>query len=191
MDSRLDVGRGNSYDAPVTTSKIPLHQSMLFRGHEMAKKILVALDYSENAARAVHFVANTLSCDHEIVLFSVIPDTAAVCGLEGDTLIPYFTAHQNAFCQLEDEKKQLISKAQTAAKRALIEAGFSEEKITFKAGPQKKGVARDIVAEAGRSGADVIVLGRRGISALKEFFLGSVTQKVLQLSKDLSILLVQ
>lgn len=157
----------------------------------MAKKILVALDNSENAARAVHFIASTFSCDHEIILFSVIPDTAAICGLEGETLIPYFTAHQDAFCQLEDEKEQLIAKAQMAAKRALIEAGFSEVKITLKAGPQKKGIARDIVAEANRSRADIIVLGRRGISALKEFFLGSVTQKVLQLSKDLSIVLVQ
>jgi len=157
----------------------------------MAKRFLVALDYSENAARAVDFVAKTFSPEHEIILFSVIPSTAAVCELEADTLVPHFSSQQKAFCQVEDEKKIALEGALKMAKQVLLEAGFSEKKIQVKASPQKKGVARDIVAEANRSKADMLVLGRRGISAFKEFFLGSVSQKVLQLSKNLSILLVQ
>ncbi|NNL41126.1 MAG: universal stress protein, partial [Desulfobacterales bacterium] len=52
-----------------------------------------------------------------------------------------------------------------------------------------KGVARDIVKEA-QSGYNTIVLGRRGQSGIKEFILGSVSQKVFHLVKDISVLVV-
>ena len=42
----------------------------------------------------------------------------------------------------------------------------------------------------GRSGYDLIVLGKRGLSGVKEFFMGSVSQKVLSLVNDVSVLLV-
>ena len=38
----------------------------------MAKKILVAIDDSENALRAVEFVANTFTPDNRITLFNVL-----------------------------------------------------------------------------------------------------------------------
>ena len=157
----------------------------------MAKKILVALDYSENASRAVEFLSETFSPEHEIILFSVIPNTATVCDLEADTLVPQFSSQQKAFCQLEDEKRVALGLSLKNAKEALVSAGFHEDKIEVKASQQKRGVARDIVDEADESNADIIILGRRGISGFKEFFLGSVSQKVLQLSKDKSVLLVQ
>ena len=43
----------------------------------MEKKILVALDDSENALRAVEFVSQTFTPDHEITLFSVIQGCSA------------------------------------------------------------------------------------------------------------------
>lgn len=157
----------------------------------MGKRILVALDYSENAARAVGFVAETFRREHEFILFSVVPKTAAVCELEADTLVPHFSSQQKAFCQIEDEKEAALKEALQRAKEALLQAGFPEENIRVKASTQKKGIARDIVAEADRSKVDMLILGRRGISGFKEFFLGSVSQKVLQLSKEKSVLLVQ
>ena len=157
----------------------------------MGKRFLVALDYSENAARAAEFAANTFSREHEMILFSVIPKTAAVCELEADTLVPHFSSQQKAFCQIEDEKEAALKTALQKAKEVLLQAGFPEENIVVRTGLQKEGIARDIVAEAERSEADMLILGRRGISGFKEFFLGSVSQKVLQLCKEKSVLLVQ
>jgi nucleotide-binding universal stress UspA family protein len=54
---------------------------------------------------------------------------------------------------------------------------------------KKKGIARDIVAEA-ESGYDTVVMGRRGLSGIKEFVMGSVSQKVLHSIKDASIVIV-
>jgi len=157
----------------------------------MGKKFLVALDYSENATRAVEFVADTFSREHELTLFSVVPKTAAVCELEADTLVPHFSSQQKAFCQIEDEKGMALKLALERAKETLLQAGFPEENIQVKTSPQKKGIARDIVAEGDRSKADMLILGRRGISGFKGFLMGSVSQKVLELSKEKSVLLVQ
>ena len=77
------------------------------------------------------------------------------------------------------------------AKKILTDAGFPEANIQGQTKQEKVGIARDIVSEAQKLKADMIILGRRGLSGIKEFFLGSVSQKVLQLAKDKSVLLVQ
>ena len=155
----------------------------------MGHKILVAMDDSKNALRAVEFVAKTSLQDHEITLFSVIPDTAAICEMTSPELVPTFLAHQIEFCSMEDKKRELVEKAVQKAKEILLKAGFDEKKISIKIVSRKKGVARDIIDEA-QAGYDTVVMGKRGLSGIKEFFLGSVSQKVLNGAKDVSVLLV-
>lgn len=155
----------------------------------MTPKILIAFDDSENAMRAVQYVAESFSPEHAVTLYSVLPDTASLCEMEGSELTPYFKSQQQAFCALEEKKKSLVNDALARAREVLLQAGFSAERITLKVEPKKKGVARDLVAEA-RNGYDLIVVGRRGISGIKEYFLGSVSQKVLNLAKQSSILVV-
>jgi nucleotide-binding universal stress UspA family protein len=104
-------------------------------------------------------------------------------------LIPYFTSQQITFCSLEDKKKELVQKAMDEARKRLVKAGFQEKKIVSKMESKRKGVARDIMAEA-QSGYDTIVLGRRGLSSIAEFLIGSVSQKVLHSARDVSVVLV-
>jgi nucleotide-binding universal stress UspA family protein len=155
----------------------------------MEKKILIAIDDSENAMRAVEFTAKSFTSDHRITLFSVILDTPAICDLNSPGLTPYFMSQKAAFCELEDQKKDLLSQAMREAKEILLKAGFEEDNISVKIEGKKKGVARGIIDEA-NSGYDLIVLGRRGLSGIKEFLLGSISQKVLQSAKGVSILVV-
>jgi hypothetical protein len=63
-------------------------------------KVLVALDDSENAARAVEYVSKNFSADHEVTLFSVIPDTQMLCNINSPELTPYFWSQRNVFCSL-------------------------------------------------------------------------------------------
>lgn len=155
----------------------------------MGQKILIAFDDSRNAMRAVRYVARTLSPDNHITLFSVLQDTAALCDMNSPELTPYFKSQQVAFCTLEDKKKELVAAALAKAADTLRQAGFETGRITIKAEPKKKGIARDIAAEA-TSGYDLVVLGRRGVSSIKEFFLGSVSQKVLNAVQAVSVLIV-
>lgn len=152
-------------------------------------KVLVALDDSENAARAVDYVSKNFSPDHEVTLLSVMPDTQMLCNINSPELTPYFWSQRNVFCSLEDKKKELMQAAADRAKEVLLKAGFKKEKVTVKVQAKKKGIARDIVAEA-ESGFDTIVMGRRGLSGIKEFVMGSVSQKVLHSVRDLSIVIV-
>ena len=155
----------------------------------MEKKILLAIDDSENARRAVEFVANFFAPDNKITLFNVIPDTATLCAMNSPGLTPYFTSQLSSFCLLEEKKKKLVNEAMQKAKRILLDAKFEEKNITIKSEIKKSGIARDIIREA-KAGYDVVVMGKRGLSGIKDFILGSVSQKVFNTVKDISVLVV-
>ena len=155
----------------------------------MAQKILLTIDDSENAIRAVEFVANTFTVDNRITLFNVVQDTATMCEMNSPELTPYFTSQQSSFCLLEEKKKELVTEALQKSKTILLDAGFEEKNITIKAELKKDGVARDIIKEA-QSNYNIIVMGKRGVSGIKDFLLGSISQKVFNLAKDISVLFV-
>ncbi|MBW1668704.1 MAG: universal stress protein [Deltaproteobacteria bacterium] len=155
----------------------------------MAGRILLGFDESENAMRAVEFIAKFFTPDHAVTFFHVLLDTEAICDMNSPELSPLFLAHQADFCTLEDKKKDMVTRHMEKGKEILVSAGFSEANISFKVQTRKKGVARDIASEA-KSGYDAVVLGRRGLSNIAEFFLGSISQKVLHASKDISVVLV-
>ncbi len=91
---------------------------------------------------------------------------------------------------IEDKKKELVGQALEKAKKDLIEAGFDEGRIAIKLELEDKTVARGIIDEAYK-GYDTVIIGRRGLSGLEEFFLGSVSHKVVSGVKDLTIILVK
>ena len=155
----------------------------------MDNRILVAFDDSENAMRAVEYIAKYFAKNSKITLFNIAQDTAALCDMNSPALTPYFKSQQSAFCTLEDKKRSLVDSALQKAQEKLIAAGFEYKNVTIKAEIKKKGVARDIVKEA-KFGYNTIVLGRRGQSGIKDFILGSVSHKVFQLAKDISVLVV-
>jgi nucleotide-binding universal stress UspA family protein len=155
-------------------------------GITMAKKILIAFDDSPNAKRAVEFVANHFTADHEITLMSVMQDVATLCEMASPELTAHFLSQRTTFCALEEEKKQLVMAALKMAKKTLEDAGFKN--IAVKAEPKKKGVVRDIVSES-KAGYDIIIMGRRGLTAVKEFLIGSVSQKVLHMA-DTTVMIV-
>jgi nucleotide-binding universal stress UspA family protein len=155
----------------------------------MAQKILIALDDSENALRAVTYVAANFQNHAAVTLFSVISDTASLCDMNSPELTPLFKSQQSSFCQLEDKKRSLVNEACEKGKKILRDAGWDPAYVTIKVGPKRKGVARDIVQEAAQ-GYDLIVIGKHGLTGIRDFFLGSISQKVLQLAKDISVLIV-
>jgi nucleotide-binding universal stress UspA family protein len=155
----------------------------------MPQKILIAVDDSDNAQRAVDFVAKRFAASNQVTLYCVMIDTAALCKMDSPELTPIFKSQQASFCALENKKRELVSAALKKAKGKLMEAGFPADHVAVRIEDKKRGVARDILAEA-EKGYDLIVLGRRGISAVKDFFLGSTAQKVFNGARDISVLIV-
>lgn len=156
----------------------------------MSKKILIALDDSENAQRAVNAVAETFARNSHITLFSVAMDTEALCKMNSPALIPYFKSQQSAFCTMEDKKRELVEAALQQAKETLINKGFAEANIVTKHENLKDGVARDIIREA-EDGYDVVVIGRGGNAGIRDFFFGSTSQKVLNAARSVSVFIIK
>ena len=155
----------------------------------MAQKILIAFDDSENALRAVEFVSRNFKTDSKVTLLHVLPDTATLCELHSPELTEYFVAQQSNFCALEAQKKKIVGAAMEKASSVLTRAGFSKDDITTTITVKKSGVARDILSMS-ESGFDAVVMGRRGLSGIREFFLGSVSQKVFHSAKDVAVVIV-
>lgn len=153
------------------------------------QKILIPMDDSDNAVRAAEFVAKSFTPTNKITLFNVMLDTAALCNMDSPELTPLFRTQQSSFCALEDKKRELVTKSVDRAKEILLAAGFPKENISVKIENKKHGVAKDILTEA-EDGYDLIAMGRRGISGITEFFLGSTSQKVFHNSKNISVLIV-
>ncbi len=155
----------------------------------MKNRLLVAFDDSENAMRAVEFIAKYFTTDHKVTLFNVLPDSAVLCAMNSPELTPYFLSQKSSFCVLEDKKRDLINAAMRQAVGKLVAAGFDKKNIETKIENRRVGIARDLIAES-QSGYDVVILGRRGLSGIKEFLIGSVSQKVLHSVKGVSVMIV-
>ncbi len=76
------------------------------------------------------------------------------------------------------------------AKEKLTAAGVREENIAVVRQAMAAGIARDILAEAARGGYNILVFGRRGTSAIREFTLGSRAAKMLHSPSELTVILV-
>ena len=155
----------------------------------MGKKLLIAFDDSENAMRAVENVARFFDRDSHVTLFHVAQDSSALCRMNSPGLTPLFKHEQSEFCTLEDKKRDLVENAMHKARDVLTGSGFSGDKITLKHETTKHGVARDIINEAA-SNYDVLVLGKRGISGIREFLFGGTTQKVINNVDNVSVFIV-
>jgi nucleotide-binding universal stress UspA family protein len=156
----------------------------------MAKKILIAVDESKSSMKAVKYVARGMEKTGSVTLLSIIPDATAACGLDGASLTPLFRKNRKAFCAVEDAKKDKVKTFMNEAKQVLVKGGFSPKKVGIKIRKKKLGIARDIMKEAQLGKYTTLVIGRRGLSSIKQFFMGSVSNKIVQLSKNVSLVVV-
>lgn len=139
------------------------------------RKVLVPVDGSEHAMRAVHYVVDFVR-QHglvEVHLLNVQPAPVAwqTRGLEPEAIES----------QLRFRSRELT----TAARTALAQAGIAHQSH-FKLGE----AAEAIVETAQALGCDAIVMATRGLGAISGWVLGSVARKVLHLT-DLPVTLVK
>ncbi|MBW2568621.1 MAG: universal stress protein [Deltaproteobacteria bacterium] len=155
-------------------------------GGGRSKKALIAVDSSENALRAVDHAGFMLSgTDCKATVFYTMRNLRRFIPLE---------ALEDA-SDLEEfwrnKAGQQIAPYMKKAKEMLLDAGLSEDQIAIKVIDGSRSAADDILKEARENGFGTIVLGRRGLSKIKEIFMGSVTSKVLINSSGLTVWIVQ
>jgi nucleotide-binding universal stress UspA family protein len=138
-------------------------------GSPQVGKILLAMDTSEEAMKALDFAGNIVDItDCEVTLLHVIR------GLESWT-----SDASEELQEAENAAKTLLEDAVDRLERA----GLNRDRISSKIRSGVASRAETIVEEARNSGCGTIVMGRRGLSRVEEFFMGRVSKKVLQLAK--------
>lgn len=159
------------------------------------KKILLAVDASENAMRAVDYVGHItagcggfevqLLCIERLPLRDLHPDEAtwmAACETTRAALREF----------LETARQHLVRMGvpeDTVAHRyvASCHSPFTDAQADCSRGT---GVAQEILAEVKAGGFGTVVIGRRGMTKEEEFIFGSVSNKIVHSAKDCTVWVV-
>jgi nucleotide-binding universal stress UspA family protein len=152
-------------------------------GPEFNRNILISVDESENASRAVDYVAQLLGGleDFRITLLHVIPEP------EED----YFRTEEEKERWLEQYREKMDNRMKNYRRR-LIDAGFAEDRvkvrITMRFCPS---MAKCILQERDQLEYSTIVVGRQGLSRSEEFLFGSISSKIVNHARDCTVWVVE
>jgi nucleotide-binding universal stress UspA family protein len=146
------------------------------------KKLLVAMDGSENALQAVNFVADTLGgFDFRITLFHAV---------RGERSMPSSIAGLFLPAESAEDAHKTMDNAFDRAQHRLMDAGFKQDQIVAKVVTGVPSRAGAIVAEARAGNYGTIVIGRRGLTRVQEFFMGRVSTKVIHTIRNRAVWVV-
>jgi len=125
-------------------------------------KILLATDGSECSEAAAHFLKNfALTADDEVIVFHAVSN------------VPYPTASGAYYENITRMKDEVASKILDAGSEAL--KGLPAKVSTAM---KEESAETAIEAAAKEAGADLIVMGARGVKGMRSLFLGSVSRAV-------------
>lgn len=145
-------------------------------------RILMGFDGSRDALKAVDFVGSLLGgFDYEMELLHVIR------GAENRfTKMPPMTLSEDFTQTAKDE----MATSFYFTTKKLIDAGFKSNSISTKIVMGKSSRAKAIADEARQYDFGTIVMGRKGRSRVRDFFIGRVTNKLIHMARDRSVWIV-
>ncbi len=150
-------------------------------------KILVAVDGSENSTRAVDHLSFILgSCKDERVEILLLNVRPGFITFSGPLPIPNLPFLKDSKTDYEKKILPILDRCEAI----LQEAGIAPRQIKRKMVMRSADIARSVLSEALKGGYETIVMGRRGISKAQEFFMGSISNKVLQQAGDKAVWIV-
>src|SRR6056297_2149016 len=151
-------------------------------------KLLLAYDNSHFAVNSIDYIGNVFPKDRtEVFIFYVetkIP--RSFWSMKNDLDYCFRTSEIRA-CMAE--RKKNINMGMEKAKKLLLDLGFPANAIQTRVHIKKQSVLKDIVAES-QHGYDALVMGRKGQSAVKDFFLNSLPVRMLGKIKNIPLIVV-
>jgi nucleotide-binding universal stress UspA family protein len=136
---------------------------------DFLKKILWPTDFSDEARAALtqaEHLAETFGA--ELLALHVVPE--------------FPVSLYNSVISVQGELVRRIDVIKNDAKDRLVQLG-EEREGSFRPLIREGNAAKEIIAAAEEEGADLIVMGKKGLSALEKIFIGSVANQVLRHSR--------
>ncbi|MGB6375193.1 MAG: universal stress protein [Syntrophobacteria bacterium] len=154
-------------------------------GDIKSRKMLLAVDSSENSRKAVDYLgAFAADTEAELTIFHVVRSVGL--GFVDDLAL----RDQEIEKRLTEETERDIPRMFRSYKESLEKAGVAPARISSKVIMHSSSRAGDIVKEAKDGGYGTIVMGRRGLSKVREFLMGRVTNKVLDRAEGFAVWIV-
>ncbi len=150
---------------------------------EFNKNILVAVDDSDNARRAVSYVAQLLGgvSGFNVTILHVVPEA------EDD----YFagTAERDEWFKNYQQK---VNTMLEDYRQILIQSGFDPADVSIRS-PLRycPSMAECILSERDELQYDTIVVGRQGLSRKEEFLFGSISSKIVTHARNCTVWVVE
>jgi len=147
-----------------------------------AEGVLIAVDPSENAMRAVDHAGFMLAgTDHPVVLFHTKRKLQRFLPKE---VVEYLPGLDSVWSEKADEE---IAPFIQRAREALVDHGIPAKRIDSRIVKGTFRPAADILKAAEKNHCGTVVLGRRGMSDETEFAMGTVVRKVVENASDLAL----
>ena len=147
------------------------------------RNILIAVDESENARRAVSYVGQLLSgiTGFKVLILHVIPEP------EED----YFSNSAEKDNWLREHKLK-VDAMLDSYRKILIAEGFDPKDVSVQSTLRYcPSMAKCILAERDQTEYSTIVVGRQGLSRSEEFLFGSVSSKIVNHARDCTVWVVE
>jgi nucleotide-binding universal stress UspA family protein len=148
--------------------------------------VLIAVDSSENALRAADHAGFMLSgTDCPVTLFHVRRQL--------QSYVPKEILQESPDLEdlWKDTEELQISPYIQKAKEKLLKNGLAEDQIAVKLWRSRGNVSADIRKAAKDYDCGTVVLGRRGLTGVKEIITGSVTRKILESFSGMAVWIVR
>ena len=145
------------------------------------RKILLAVDGSDQAFEAARYVSRLFlpNC-MEVVLFHSFWEARKD---------PAYRHRQAFIAEWMIEQERAVQEFLERARQLFLEQGVPEDMVITKIKERKLGIVRDIVDEC-QSGFDALVVGRAGMSKLKDLVLGSIAKELIGYPSNIPLCVV-
>lgn len=155
------------------------------------KNVMLAADCSDHSKQAAEYLGRVAPHvpDCQVVLFSVatgIPYGEAGGGAAAEKGQPELHGDEDHRQEMAQVEAFLADVGDLLEKR-----GLQGDQVKTMIKPLRQGVAQDILTEALACGCDTIVVGRRGLSKVKEMLMGSVSSDLIHKASGLTVWVVE
>jgi nucleotide-binding universal stress UspA family protein len=157
----------------------------MVKGAVRNKNVLIAVDNSDNAMRAVDHTGFILSGTE--VMVSVFHSKRDLRRFVPKEVLQEFPGVQKFW---QKKAGDMVAPYMKKARSKLLQAGLAENQISVKVIDGSRSAARDILNEAEENAIGTVILGRKGYSNVEDYSMGSTTKKLLDRASDMAVCIV-